>query len=60
MPREVQPNLMPYVTNFYKNGIFCPRLQSVFPTKTFVNHFSIATGKKTFYESDSMNVSIIS
>lgn len=45
MPHEVQPILMPFVSKFRKNGVFCPRLQSVFPTKTLINHFSIATGK---------------
>lgn len=44
MSREVQPNVMPSITEFYKSGVYCPQLQPVFPTKTFVNHFSIATG----------------
>lgn len=45
MPAEVQPDAMPFISKVYKNGgVFCPRLQPVFPTKTFVNHFSIATG----------------
>lgn len=44
MFNEVQPNSMPFLTKFYKNGVHCPQLQPVFPTKTLVNHFSIATG----------------
>lgn len=45
MADEIQPDTMPFITEFYKNdGVFCPRLRPVFPTKTFVNHFSIATG----------------
>lgn len=44
MFNEVQPDSMPFLTEFYKNGVHCPQLQPVFPTKTLVNHFSIATG----------------
>lgn len=45
MSDEVQPDVTPFITEFYKNGVHCPRLQPVFPTKTFPNHFSIATGE---------------
>lgn len=45
---QIQENVMPFMTNFYKNGVHCPRLQPVFPTKTLVNHFSIATGTFDF------------
>lgn len=49
MPAEVQPDTMPFISKIYKNdGVFCPQLQPVFPTKTFVNHFSIATGKSSY------------
>lgn len=41
---QIQQNVTPFISNFYKNGVHCPRLQPVFPTKTLVNHFSIATG----------------
>lgn len=44
MFRSIQENTMPFITQFYKNGVHCPQLQPVFPTKTLVNHFSIATG----------------
>lgn len=44
MFNEVTPDAMPFVTEFYKNGVHCPEMQPVFPTKTLVNHFSIATG----------------
>lgn len=51
MADEIQPDTMPFITEFYKNqGVFCPRLQPVFPTKTFVNHFSIATGMSSCNE----------
>lgn len=29
---------------FYRNGVLATRMNNSFPTKTFVNHFSIATG----------------
>lgn len=46
MPAEIQPEVMPFISKVYKNdGVYCSRLQPVFPTKTFVNHFSIATGQ---------------
>lgn len=45
MFKQIQPHSMPFVSNFYKNGVYCPKLRPVFPTKTLVNHFSIATGK---------------
>lgn len=41
---EVQENTMPFITEFYKSGVHCPTMRPVFPTKTLVNHFSIATG----------------
>lgn len=44
MPSQVQPDSMPFISKLYENGVFCSKLQSVFPTKTLVNHFSIATG----------------
>jgi len=44
MFKQIQENTMPFITQFYKNGVHCPKLQPVFPTKTLVNHFSIATG----------------
>lgn len=44
MASEIQPETMPFITEFYRNGVYCPRMQPVFPTKTLVNHFSIATG----------------
>lgn len=49
MFEQIQPNSMPFVTEFYKNGVHCPRMQPVFPTKTLVNHFSIATGMKYLF-----------
>lgn len=44
MFEQIQPHSMPFVTEMLKNGVHCPKLQPVFPTKTLVNHFSIATG----------------
>lgn len=41
---QIQENIMPFVTNFYKTGVHCPKMQPVFPTKSLVNHFSMATG----------------
>lgn len=44
MFEQIELNSMPFVTELLKNGVHCPKLQPVFPTKTLVNHFSIATG----------------
>lgn len=41
---QLQNGVTPFISNFYKNGIHCPIVEPVFPTKTIVNHFSIATG----------------
>lgn len=34
----------PYLRHFSKSGVIVPYMKNVFPTKTFVNHFSLATG----------------
>lgn len=44
MFKQIRGKVMPFTKQFYKNGVHCPKLQPVFPTKTLVNHFSIATG----------------
>lgn len=44
MFHQIQENVMPFTRKFYKDGVHCPNLQPVFPSKTLVNHFSIATG----------------
>lgn len=54
MANQVRPDSMPFLNDLYENGVFCSQLQPVFPTKTFVNHFSIATGMK--YICDSLKV----
>lgn len=41
---HIQSDSMPFITEFYKNGVYCPQLQPVFPTNTYPNLFSIATG----------------
>lgn len=41
---HIQPDSMPFITDFYKNGVYCPQMQPVFPTNTYPNLFSIATG----------------
>lgn len=43
---HIQPETMPFITNFYQNGVHCSQMQPVFPTNTYPNLFSIATGKK--------------
>lgn len=47
MFRQVEENAeqMEFITKFYKEGVHCPNMQSVFPTKTLVKlqHFK---GKK--------------
>lgn len=42
---QINPKSMPFVTEFYQNGVHCRQMQPVFPTITFTNLFSIATGK---------------
>lgn len=41
---QLNEAVTPVISNFYKNGVHCPKVQPVFPTKTLTNHFSIATG----------------
>ncbi|XP_031618511.1 ectonucleotide pyrophosphatase/phosphodiesterase family member 5-like [Contarinia nasturtii] len=41
---QIQKNVTPFIYNFYKKGVHCPKVRPVFPTKTMTNHFSIATG----------------
>lgn len=55
MFHQIQENVMPFTRKFYKNGVHCPNLQPVFPTKTLVNHFSIATG--TIIEKNNFSLS---
>lgn len=45
---HIQPDTMPFITQFYKNGVFCPQMQPVFPTQAYPNLFSIATGMSIF------------
>lgn len=49
MFNQIQSDSMPFVSNLYKNGASCSQMQPVFPTKTLVNHFSIATGLHFIY-----------
>lgn len=44
MFNQLNEAVTPVISNFYKNGVHCPKVQPVFPTKTLTNHFSIATG----------------
>lgn len=41
---QIKSDFMPFITEFYRNGVYCPEMQPVFPTKTDTNLFSIATG----------------
>lgn len=43
-PEYLEKNITPFLENFYQNGILALNMNNVFPTKTFVNHHSIATG----------------
>lgn len=43
-PEYFRRHVTPFMEQFRKNGGYAPYMQNVFPTKTFVNHFSIATG----------------
>ncbi|XP_050537073.1 ectonucleotide pyrophosphatase/phosphodiesterase family member 5-like isoform X2 [Daktulosphaira vitifoliae] len=43
-PDYINPKTTPHLAMFKKSGVSVPYMKSVFPTKTFVNHFSIATG----------------
>lgn len=44
-PLYLQQRLVPSMEKFYQNGVLATRMNNSFPTKTFVNHFSIATGE---------------
>ncbi|XP_055315155.1 bis(5'-adenosyl)-triphosphatase enpp4-like [Sitodiplosis mosellana] len=43
-PTYLDKQITPFMEMFYKNGVRATRMNNTFPTKTFVNHFSIATG----------------
>lgn len=43
-PEYLEMGLTPFMDIFYKSGIRATQMNSSFPTKTFVNHFCIATG----------------
>ncbi|XP_046665923.1 ectonucleotide pyrophosphatase/phosphodiesterase family member 5-like isoform X1 [Homalodisca vitripennis] len=43
----IERNLTDNIVNLKSNSSFAPYMNSVFPTKTFPNHFSIATGLYT-------------
>lgn len=42
----LEKNVSAFIDDFYKNGTIAKNMNNVFPTKTFVNHFSIGTGKR--------------
>lgn len=58
-PVYLEKQITPFMEVFYKNGVRATRFNNVFPTKTFVNHFSIATGSKFILLNDIFNSSII-
>lgn len=43
-PAYLEMNITPFIQQFYTNGVLATHMNNTFPTKTFVNHFSIATG----------------
>lgn len=43
-PDYVQPDTTPHMARFRNAAAAPPYIRSAFPTKTFVNHFSLATG----------------
>lgn len=40
----IERNLTDFIVNLRMNGSYSPYMTSVFPSKTFPNHFSIGTG----------------
>lgn len=47
-PEYFNRNVTPNLNKFRKEGTSAPYMQNVFPTKTFVNHHSMATGFYAF------------
>lgn len=43
-PEYLNRNVTPTLNKFRQEGTSAPYMENVFPTKTFVNHHSIATG----------------
>jgi len=43
-PDYIKPELTPHMARFQKASAAPPYMRSTFPTKTFVNHFTMATG----------------
>lgn len=44
-PEYFNRDVTPFMEQFREHGSYAPFMRNVFPTKTFVNHFSIATGE---------------
>lgn len=54
--KHIQADTMPFITEFYRNGVYCPQMQPVFPTKSETNLFSIATGMCVQLECDCVSL----
>lgn len=48
-PEYLDKGVSIFIDQFYQRGIISRHMNNVFPTKTFVNHFSIGTGKRNYH-----------
>lgn len=48
-PIYLEKNITPNIEIFYKDGVIATHMNNTFPTKTFVNHISIATGEIIYF-----------
>lgn len=55
-PEYLHRNVTPNLNKFRQEGVSAPFMFNVFPTKTFVNHFSIATVSQILRQKQTMSI----
>lgn len=48
-PVYLEKNITPFIESLYEEGVRATNMNNTFPTKTFVNHFSIETGETIYF-----------
>lgn len=48
-PVYLEKNITTFIESLYEEGVRATHMNNTFPTKTFVNHFSIATGEAIYF-----------
>lgn len=55
-PDYLREDYMIFLNDFHNSGTLANNMMNCFPTKTFTNHFSIATGLHLFAKSNSHSI----